>query len=254
MNNNYYVYVYLDPTKKCKSTYSNISFLYEPFYIGKGKGERHIDHLRPYKLNKKTYISNRINKIKKSNVNPFIIKIKENITEEEALSIEVFFISLIGRRNLNTGTLVNITDGGEGVSGLKHTLESRLKMSNKGEKHPNWGKHLNVETRKKISERLKVNNPMCNPEIAEKVRLKNLGREPWNKGLKTPADVCKKLSEKKIKYKNIQLISKIDSSILTFNTIREVMNFIGVTHRSVLNYILKGESKDYHIKYETNYQ
>lgn len=198
----FYVYAYLNPLKPCKLSFDDFSLLYEPFYIGKGNSDRDVSHLKNYRLNKKTYLSNKINKIKSNGIEPFVIRLCENLPENSAFEIEKNLITIIGRVNNKTGTLVNITDGGEGVSGLKHTEESRKKMSNKGDKHPNWNKHLSVETREKISERLKINNPMHNPEVSEKVRLKNIGRTPWNKGINTPEDVCKKLSEKKIKYFN----------------------------------------------------
>lgn len=46
MENNYYVYAYLNPDKPCKLELNGISFLYEPFYIGKGKDNRCNIHLR----------------------------------------------------------------------------------------------------------------------------------------------------------------------------------------------------------------
>jgi len=248
----YYIYAYLDPSKPINKSYENfnISFLYEPFYIGKGKEKRNLIHLKKYKLTNKTHLSNKILNIRNKGFEPIIIKIYENLQEEESLMLEKKLISMIGRRLKKTGPLVNITDGGEGTSGLKHTLESRKKMSNKGEKHPNWNKNLSEETKKKISEKLKLNNPMKNPEISEKVRLQNLGRVPWNKGLNTPDDICKKLSEKKIKYFNIKLISKKDNSIKLFNNIYDVMAFLEKCYRSVYLYLQKKETKDYIIEYE----
>ena len=38
---------------------------------------------------------------------------------------------MYGRKNLNEGTLCNLTDGGTGGLGLKHTNESKLKMKNR---------------------------------------------------------------------------------------------------------------------------
>lgn len=46
--------------------------------------------------------------------------IKTGLSKEDACSIEVDLIYLIGRRDLGKGTLVNLTDGGEGVIGSKH--------------------------------------------------------------------------------------------------------------------------------------
>jgi len=248
--NKYYIYAYLDPSKPIQKTYEDFSLIYEPFYIGKGKEGRKLVHLKDYKLKNKTHLSNKILSIRNNGLEPFIVELYDNLSEEESLIIEKNLISIIGRRILKSGPLVNITDGGEGVSGLKHTFESRIKMSNKGENHPNWNKKLSETTCKKISEKLKLNNPMKNPEISEKVRLKNIGRTPWNKGLSTPKDICKKLSDKKIKYFNIQLISKKDNTIQTFYSIYDVMSFLGKCYRSVYLYLQKNESKDYFIKYE----
>lgn len=49
----------------------------------------------------------------------------------------------------------NMTLGGEGSLGYKHTPEEKLKNSlrNSGINHVNYGKHLSVETKKKISEK-----------------------------------------------------------------------------------------------------
>ncbi len=54
-------------------------------------------------------------------------KLKENLTNAEACLLEIAFIAAIGRK-ANGGPLVNLTDGGEGISGLKHTEETRAAM------------------------------------------------------------------------------------------------------------------------------
>lgn len=249
----YYVYIYLDPRKPGKYSYEglNFSFLYEPFYVGKGNSDRYITHMKTYRLSKKTHLSNKINKIKESNIEPFIIKLYDNLSESDSMNFEKIIIGGIGKIINRNGPLVNITDGGEGVSGLKHTLSSRLKMSLKGENHPNWGKHPSYETRYKMSNNLKLNNPMWNPEVAERARQSKLGIEPWNKGKKETRDnVIKKLSEKKIKYKNIKAISKKTGEVFDFNNTNEVMLFVDKTHRMIMIYFEKGESKDFIWKYD----
>lgn len=245
----FYVYVYIDPSKDGSFTYDGLdfSFLYEPFYIGKGHNNRMFAHLQEYRLRKKNHLSNKINKILKLGNDPVMFKIYENLSEEEAFEKEIFLINTIGRKIKNEGPLVNIVDGGNGVTGLVHTKDSRKKMSLKGDKHPNWGKNHKESTKKKISERLKLNNGMRRPEISEKVRQKNLGRDPWNKGkCETREEVIEKMSEKKIKYRNIKAISKSTGEIFEFKNTNEVMSFLKKTHRMIMIYFKKGESKDYY--------
>jgi hypothetical protein len=111
-----------------------------PYYIGKGQGNR------AYRRSKK-----RINPPKDKSR---IIYLKQNLTEEEAFRHEIYMIAVFGRKDLGTGILRNRSDGGEGVSGLIHSEETKIKLSesHKGEKNHNYGKTFSEETRKKLSE------------------------------------------------------------------------------------------------------
>jgi len=51
----------------------------------------------------------------------------DNLSWEEACLKETEFIKLYGRKDLNQGTLVNFTDGGEGQYGRKDSEETKLK-------------------------------------------------------------------------------------------------------------------------------
>ena len=49
--------------------------------------------------------------------------------EAAAFEMECLLIAMIGRKDLGLGPLLNMTDGGEGQSGLVHSHETRAKQS-----------------------------------------------------------------------------------------------------------------------------
>ncbi len=138
----YYVYMYLDQ--------DNV-----PFYIGKGKNDRYkiCYHLG---INKKGQGNKLLfNKIKKVGIeNVKIYFLCNHLTDNESMIWEQYWIKYIGRRDLGTGSLCNLTDGGEGNSGRIFSEEHRKKISiaNMGHSHPSYwaGKKLPEEHKKKI--------------------------------------------------------------------------------------------------------
>ncbi len=106
-----YLYVYLDPRKPGKYTYSNfISFLYEPFYIGKGQGNRAYSHLQEAYRTKIVGNRIKINKIKKivaTGQFP-IISLLEHGTDLDMRTKEIYLINSIGIIVDGTGPLTNI--------------------------------------------------------------------------------------------------------------------------------------------------
>lgn len=130
MENIYYVYVYLDPRKPGKYIYGNYKFNYEPFYIGKGKDKRITCHLFEKNSNNKLKF-NKIQKIKRESKKGVIIsKLKSNLLENDAFILETNLILNIGRIDLKTGPLTNLTDGGEGSSNCIFTKERCKNISN----------------------------------------------------------------------------------------------------------------------------
>ena len=171
-----------------------------PYYIGKGNGRRAYQKQKWHNPPK--------NKSR-------IIFLKQNLTEEEAFKHEIYMISVFGRKDLGTGILRNRTNGGEGVSGLVHTDESKEKMSKaskgnshfKGKKHTeeskrknseaHKGKILSEEHRRKVGEAFKgkilseehkrrISEGKRGKTHTEESKIKNSeahkGRKWWNDG------------------------------------------------------------------------
>lgn len=83
--------------------------------------------------------------------------IYEGLSEVEAKNIECNLISEFSTQDDRYG--YNMTSGGDGVCGFRHTDSSKQKMSicKTGSNHPNYNKHLNERTRSKIATRLTGN-------------------------------------------------------------------------------------------------
>jgi hypothetical protein len=133
-----------------------------PFYIGIGKTIRRVKSKR----SRNKYWRHIVNKY---GYNVEILH--TNISWEEACELEKEYIKQYGRSDLGLGPLVNMTDGGEGLTnitdelrkkvgqkkGFKHSEKSKLLISQneKGEKHYRYGKKLDIEICNKISNTLK---------------------------------------------------------------------------------------------------
>lgn len=108
----FYTYIYYDPTKSSDLTDNGL----EPFYVGKGQGERLVDHIKETNLNKdrNTHKGNKIKKLI-TNGTPPVIEIYEYFdNEEDAFTSEITLIRRFGRADKKLGPLTNRTDGGEG--------------------------------------------------------------------------------------------------------------------------------------------
>lgn len=128
--NSYYVYFHL------LNDTDNINDI---FYVGKGVGDRSLST-----RSRNAYWHNKVNK----NKGYFVKHVFENLTEKEALDLEIFYISIFGQWH-DGGLLVNMTEGGDGAKGNKLTIEQRNKISValKGR----VGKPLTEEAKLKIS-------------------------------------------------------------------------------------------------------
>ena len=171
--NRFYTYAYLREDRT-------------PYYIGKGE-------------------KNRIYKKKKNEIQPpkdksRIIFLKQNLLEEDAFGHEKYMISVFGRKDLGTGILHNRTDGGEGPSGFKHSIEVRERLS-----IANKGKKLSKKTREKISESKKN----MSEETKLKMVLSRLGYSHNEETKRKISEAKKGKKPSKEHIEKIRLSSKI---------------------------------------------
>lgn len=136
----------------------------EIFYVGKGKKRR------PTQLyGRNQYWYRTVNK------HGFYAEILvKDIDEEFALLIEKEAIDVYRKRGIK---LVNITDGGEGSSGYKHTEEHKAKLKGNQNFASTWGKnfkgcHHTEETKVKWAISRKGNKNKLGTKLSEKSKEK----------------------------------------------------------------------------------
>ena len=164
----------------------------EVFYIGIGKAKNFKRAHSKYKRSKFW-----LDVVSKHGYEVQILK--KGLSWKDACELEKILINYYGRRDLGKGTLVNLTDGGDGLVnpsfeerarrskvsklqagvlsatwGRKHTEEEKLKMRGKresisGKNHPQFGKKR-PEVSKLMSERVGALSPNFG-KVANNVKI-----------------------------------------------------------------------------------
>jgi len=185
MEYTHFIYAYLDPTKPGDFKYGNYIFSHEPFYIGKTKSNtycnRMMQHLefiknRGIDLTNNMHKFNKIKKILDMGLEPYIVKVEENLTLLASFNLEKLLIEKIGMSINGKGPLVNISSGGEG--GDTFTNNPRKE-----------------EIREMRKKQMSENNQMRGLRLDEYPSHKSkLSGNHWNKARKASEETKKKMS------------------------------------------------------------
>ena len=158
--NRFYTYAYLREDRT-------------PYYIGKGKRNRAYNkHQKGISVPKD-----------KSR----IIFLKQNLTEAEAFRHEIYMIDVFGRKDLGTGILRNMTNGGEGPSGMVHSEETKDKIRQRA-----MGRKASQKTKQKLS---KIHKGRKHTEEWKKIQSERMKGNTYGLGRKHSPDSLKKMSE-----------------------------------------------------------
>jgi hypothetical protein len=148
----------------------------EPFYIGIGTDEK-----RAYrKSGRNKYWKNIISKT------DYEVQILfYDLTKEEAVDKEKELIMLYGRKDLGFGTLVNMTDGGDGTFNKNNESKVKISMALSGRERTQEHKDNISKSRIGIepwNKGKKIGTRTLTQEHKDNISKSRIGIEPWNKG------------------------------------------------------------------------
>ena len=164
----------------------------EPFYIGIGKTEK-----RAYEKIKRNQFWHNV--IAKTDYEVEILF--DDLSWENAGEKEKELIKLYGKRDNNTGSLVNITDGGGGTLGARHNEESRRKIGEESRNRKRTPRSEETKAKLRLANLGKVGNNLGMKHIEEtklKLRLANLGKVGPNKGRPMTEEAKQKMIASKL--------------------------------------------------------
>lgn len=157
----------------------------ECFYVGKGKAGRAFSSKNRNRHHKAICA-----KLSREGFSMEVRMVATGLCEKEAFALEVERISFWRSAGVD---LVNVTNGGEGTSGMRHTddVKRHLSAMNKGKPAVFKGRHHTEEAKAILSAKAKLRGPpKLTPETIEKIAQSHRGR-------KRSVETCAKISAAK---------------------------------------------------------
>jgi hypothetical protein len=233
----------------------------EPFYIGIGTKKDNYNTCKTeyYRAFSKQRKDSKIWKlvVKKTNYKVEILLESDNYFDIKQKEKE--FIKLYGRIDLGTGTLANMTDGGDGTLGVIVSEETRKKLQ---EAHKNrtyyHGKKIYqydlegnfIKEWANITQASKSIN-VCKSNLSKIIKF-NLNNNFCRDFFWTNVYVDKfipKTYRKDFKTKINMINSNNNEIIKTFDSLADVYKFLGKTRSGLINSAIRRDSKVYGYKW-----
>jgi hypothetical protein len=207
----HYVYAYL---RKVDSKTAKAG---TPYYIGKGSKDR--------AWQRRTW-----ERVKSPSDNWRIVILESELTSVGAFALERRYIKWYGRKDLNTGILINRTDGGEGVDGYKHSPEVIEKLCRIQQEQYKNGKASSMKGKKQ------------SPELLAKLSLIRKGKKHTEERKVNIGVISKKLwTEIDFREKVIYSIKESVKKLLNRPLVQEVLRGkkeIGRRYHKTIDYML----------------
>ena len=158
----------------------------------------------------------------------------DNLTKEEACLKEIELIKKYGRLDLKTGTLCNLTNGGERGYNLSEESRKKISIKNSGKNSSCFGKTHSLERKIKKSISMQGKN---NPNYGKKIPT-------WHKEINRIAQTGKKQSLKTIELRVSKFRKKVIDlkNNLIFDSITEASIYFNCSNQTITRMVLNNKN------------
>jgi len=213
----------------------------QPFYVGKGTGNRMYDHWKKlhspthYRIHNNNFLRGTLLAIYEAGLIPIYEKMLITPNEQDALNKEIELIAHYGRRSTNTGILCNLTDGGDiGASAWSKQARNKKRQAElakqKGKPVAQYtldGTFIKTFSSSKVaSEQVPTANRSYITQCCKNKRVSS-GGFLWTYATNAPLKYTKQY------YQSVTQLTKQKEIIRTFRSLTEASEFTGISLRAI---------------------